>query len=130
MNANWNYHSLIWKKDKPFEFNRPKGEPDIKVLLPGETISYNLGTGNPKQNPDRTFLGTIKFRDAAERVFSHEFVVSLGQHDYSEKVDNEEAVASLSVQDMARALSDINGTLSHNLDELRRLLDQYLKRIQ
>lgn len=119
---------LIWDLDKPFEFKRPKGEPDIKVLVPGETISYNLGTGDPEKNPSRTFTGIIKFRDASGRVLNHKFVASLGQHDHSEKVDSVEAFASLSIQDMPRMLSNIEATLNHNLGELKKMLEQYLKR--
>ena len=114
---------IIWDKDKPFEFSRNKNEPDIAVLMPGQTISYNKDTGSSSENPRSIFTGAIKFKDASGRSMKHKFVVSAGQYYDAYTVDDESKVSQFTLQNISGTLTNIEG----NINRLGSLLDQYLK---
>jgi len=118
---------LIWDQSKAFEFHQPEGEPDVKVLMPGEAISFNFPMIDSEEYQNQNYSGFVKFKNASGRELKHKFVVSLGQHTHSERIDSIEAYASMSIQDLPRMLSNIDATVSHNLSELKRLVEQYLK---
>lgn len=90
-------------------FTEQEDAPDIPVLLPGESIGVMID-GSVQFFPnvqDANYTGTVHFKDASGRGYSHDFFLSAERHRKSLFYEHEEPKTHHELQDLPDELGDL-----------------------
>lgn len=121
INLEWD-KPLLDSKGNEVVFTDQEEAPDIPVLLPGESVRVIID-GSVRFFPnveDANYTGTVHFKDAHGRDYSHRFFLSAERHRKSLYYEEEKSKTYYKLQDIPDELGD----LTKELQQIRKLLEE------
>lgn len=120
INLNWD-EPVVDSEGNEVVFTEQEDAPDIPVLLPGESVGVMID-GSVQFFPnveDANYTGTVHFKDASGRDYSHDFFLSAERHRKSLYYEQEDPKTHYKLQD----LPDELGELTKEIKKIRDLLE-------